>query len=142
MPDPRRIERVNGLLRAELSALLASQLNDPRLQGVITVTQVQTAADLRSARVYVSVMGDDAVRQQALDGIRSSASYLRRELRARIALRYVPFLTFLLDDAILEADRLMRIIDTLPPSSDPDDPTTVAPATVADQSAHPPAGGD
>ena len=117
MPDRRRIDRVNGLLRAEISALLASRLNDPRLRGIITVTQVQTAADLRSARVYVSIMGDDAVRQQALDGIRSSASYLRRELRSRVALRYVPFLTFLLDDAILEADRLMRIIDTLPAST-------------------------
>ena len=113
MADRRRMERVNGLLREEIAGLLASQVNDPRLKGLITVTQVRTASDLRSARVYVSVMGNDAIRQEALEGIQSSASYLRRELRNRVSLRYVPFMTFVLDDAMGEADRLMRIIDDL-----------------------------
>ena len=113
MADRRRMERVNGLLREEIAALLASQVNDPRLKGIITITQVRTASDLRSARVYVSVMGAEAVRQEALAGIQSSASYLRRELRSRVSLRHVPFLTFQLDDAMLEADRLMQLIDDL-----------------------------
>lgn len=113
MADRRRMERVNGLLREEIAGLLASQVNDPRLKGIITITQVRTASDLRSARVYVSVMGAEAVRQEALAGIQSSASYLRRELRSRVSLRHVPFLTFQLDDAMLEADRLMQLIDDL-----------------------------
>ncbi len=113
MVDRRRIERVNGLLRDEISVLIASHVNDPRLKGIITITRVQTASDLRNARVYVSVMGNEAIRQEALEGIQSSASYLRRELRDRVALRYVPFLKFALDDAMLEADRLMGIIDSL-----------------------------
>ena len=103
MADRRRMERVNGLLREEIAGLLASQVNDPRLKGIITITQVRAASDLRSARVYVSVMGTEAVRQEALAGIQSSASYLRRELRSRVSLRHVPFLTFQLDDAMLEA---------------------------------------
>ena len=113
MADRRRMERVNGLLREEIAGLLASQVNDPRLKGIITITQVRTAADLRSARVYVSVMGAEVVRQEALAGIQSSASYLRRELRSRVSLRHVPFLTFQLDDAMIEADRLMQLIDDL-----------------------------
>ena len=113
MADRRRIERVNGLLREEISNLIASQVNDPRLRGIITITRVQTTSDLRNARVYVSVMGNESIREEALAGIQSSASYLRRELRERVALRYVPFLRFLLDDAMLEADRLMHIIDNL-----------------------------
>ena len=113
MTDRRRVERVNGVLREEISGLIASQLNDPRLRGIISITQVSATSDLRSARVYVSVMGSEEVRQQALSGIQSSASYLRRELRSRVSLRYVPFLTFVLDDAMLEANRLMRIIDDL-----------------------------
>ena len=116
MADRRRVERVNGLLRQEISNLVASQVNDPRLNGIITITQVRTAPDLRNARVYVSVMGQESVRQEALAGIQSSASYLRRELRHRVALRYIPFLSFVLDDAMIEADRLMRIIDDLPAS--------------------------
>ena len=113
MADRRRIERVNGLLRQEISNLIASQVNDPRLNGLITITQVRTTSDLRNARVYVSVMAHESVRQEALAGIQSSASYLRRELRDRVALRYIPFLRFVLDDAMVEADRLMRIIDDL-----------------------------
>ncbi len=113
MADRRRIERVNGLLRQEISSLVGSHLNDPRLRGIITITQVRTAPDLRTARVFISVMGNQTVRQEALEGIQSSASYLRRELRDRVALRYIPFLRFMLDDAMLEADRLMRIIDDL-----------------------------
>jgi ribosome-binding factor A len=117
MTDSRRIERVNGVLRQEISALVLSQLNDPRLKGLISITQVRTAPDLRNARVYISVMGGEALRQEALEGIRSSAAYLRRELRNRVSLRYIPFLKFDLDDAMLEADRLMRIIDELPPDT-------------------------
>ena len=113
MVDRRRIERVNGLLREEISALISSHVNDPRLKGIITITRVQTASDLRNARVYVSVMGSEAIRQEALEGIQSSASYLRRELRDRVTLRYVPFLKFALDDAMLEAERVMGIIDSL-----------------------------
>ena len=59
MADRRRMERVNGVLREEIAALIASQVNDPRLRGIITITQVRTASDLRSARVYVSVMGTE-----------------------------------------------------------------------------------
>ena len=117
MADRRRIERVNGLLREEISNLIASQVNDPRLKGLITITHVQTASDLRNARVYVSVMGNESIRDEALAGIQSSASYLRRELRERVSLRYVPFLRFMLDDAMLEADRLMQIIDNLDDTS-------------------------
>jgi ribosome-binding factor A len=122
MTDRRRVERVNGVLREEISGLIASQLNDPRLRGIISITQVRATSDLRSARVYVSVMGSEEVRQQALSGIQSSASYLRRELRSRVSLRYVPFLTFVLDDAMLEANRLMRIIDDLGDATTSPDP--------------------
>ncbi|MCY4559842.1 MAG: 30S ribosome-binding factor RbfA [Chloroflexi bacterium] len=121
MADRRRMERVNGLLREEIANLLSSQVNDPRLRGIITITQVRTATDLRSARVYVSVMGAEAVRQEALAGIQSSASYLRRELRSRVSLRHVPFLTFQLDDAMMEANRLMQLIDDLEVQEEPGD---------------------
>ena len=121
MADRRRMERVNGLLREEIAGLLSSQVNDPRLRGIITITQVRTASDLRSARVYISVMGAEAVRHEALAGIQSSASYLRRELRSRVSLRHVPFLTFQLDDAMLEANRLMQLIDELEVQEEPGD---------------------
>ena len=67
---PRRLDRVNELLRSEISHLIARQIKDPRVAGVISVTEVIAAGDLRSARVYISVMGRESDRLAALDGIR------------------------------------------------------------------------
>ena len=109
----RRIDRVNELLRQEISQVLSRQIKDPRLTGVITITQVKTTQDLRSARVSLSVMGDAAAKQDALEGIQSAAAYLRKELRDRLALRYVPFLSFEVDNSLEEADQLLQIMNQL-----------------------------
>ena len=112
---PRRIDRVNELLRSEISHLITREIKDPRVAGVISITEVIASSDLRSARVYVSVMGRVEQRQEALHGIRSAASFLRRELRNRVNLRHTPHLTFLLDDSIEEGERVLRLMDGLTP---------------------------
>jgi len=109
----RRIDRVNELLRLEISQVLARQIKDPRLSGVITITEVRTTPDLRNALVLLSVMGDQETKKSALAGIESAAKFLRRELRERLTLRYVPFLRFVLDDSLEHADRLMTIMNQI-----------------------------
>lgn len=109
----RRIDRINGLLREEISQLLLREIKDPRLKGIISITQVKTSNDLRNAIVYVSVMGDDAAKQEALAGIQSAATFLRRELRDRLSLRYVPFMKFRLDESIEGAEHVLRIMDQI-----------------------------
>lgn len=110
---PRRVDRINELLRQEISQLIARQIKDPRLDGVISITQVKTTNDLRNARVFLSVMGDSAAKLSALEGIQSAATYIRRELRDRLAMRYVPFLTFAMDNTLDEADHLYQIMDQI-----------------------------
>ena len=110
---PKRVDRINGLLRQEISELLSRGIKDPRLNGIITITQVQTSSDLRNARVFVSVMGDQDAKDSAMEGLRSAATFLRRELRDRLSLRYVPFMTFMLDSTIEDADRLLSVLDRL-----------------------------
>ena len=107
----RRVDRINGLLRQEISEFIVREIKDPRLRGVISITQVKTSNDLRNALVYLSVMGDEATKKEALAGIRSAATYLRRGLRDRLALRYVPFLKFELDESIENADRMLQLLD-------------------------------
>ena len=109
----RRIDRVNELLRQEISLLLSRQIKDPRLTGVISITQVKTTQDLRSALVSLSVMGDATAKRDALEGIQSAATYLRKALRDRLALRYVPFLSFEVDNSLEEADQLLQIMNQL-----------------------------
>lgn len=126
----RRVDRINGLLRQELSLLLARQTKDPRIGGVISITQVKTSPDLRNARVYVSVFGDDAAKREALAGIESAATFLRHELRDRLSLRYVPFMKFELDESMEDAAALLQVMDqlksepgdSLNPSNDADTP--------------------
>ena len=107
----RRSDRVNGLLRQEISVLLTREIKDPRLSGVISITRVQTSSDLRNARVYVSVMGDDDAKRTALAGIQSAATFMRRSLRDRLKMRYVPFLKFSLDETMEDADAVLRLMD-------------------------------
>lgn len=109
----RRADRINGLLRQEISLLLSREIKDPRLNGIISITEVQTSPDLRNARVFVSVLGNQDAKDAALDGIQSAASFLRRSLRDRLKLRYVPFLKFALDESIEDADALLRVMDRL-----------------------------
>ena len=109
----RRTDRVNEQLREEISTLLTRQIKDPRLSGLISITRVVTSGDLRSARVFISVMGRQETKKAALDGIQSAASFLRRELRDRINMRHTPFLTYELDESMEEADQVLRRLDQI-----------------------------
>ena len=111
----RRTDRINEQLREEISAVISRQIKDPRLGGVISITRVESSSDLRSARVYISVLGNDKQRKEALEGLQSAASFLRREIRDRINMKHTPFMTYLLDDSLLEADHLLRLMNDIKP---------------------------
>jgi len=113
----RRTDRINEQLREEISMLLTRSIKDPRLNGIISVTRVVSSGDLRSARVYISVMGNLQTKRDALAGIQSAASFLRRELRDRINMKHTPFLTYDLDDSLEEADQLLRLMNQVKPKT-------------------------
>ena len=116
----RRTDRVNELLRQEISQLLSRDLNDPRLSGLVSITQVETTTDLRHARVFVSVFGYRQNKEDVLNGISSAARFLRRELGERLSLRYIPELKFVLDDSLDKAEHIYEVMDQLSADSDPD----------------------
>jgi ribosome-binding factor A len=109
-----RMRRVDEAMRAVLSDAIAKQIKDPRV-GFVTVTGVQTSPDLRHARVYVSVLGDEATRSASLDGLRSAHGFLQRRLAAELTLKHTPALTFQYDDSV---DRGMRISQLLDETAD------------------------
>ena len=102
-----RMRRVDEALREVLSDAITSQLKDPRV-GFVTVTAVETSADLRHARVYVSVLGSDPVRRRSLDGLESAHGYLQRRVASELRLKHTPTLQFLYDDS---TDRGLRIAE-------------------------------
>ncbi|HYY53919.1 MAG TPA: 30S ribosome-binding factor RbfA [Candidatus Dormibacteraeota bacterium] len=101
----KRTDRVNALIRHELQQLIQQEVKDPRV-GFATVTDVETSPDLRHARVYVSVMGDDAEADATVKALQEAKAFLRHELAGRITMRRVPDLDFMRDTTL---DRAMRI---------------------------------
>jgi ribosome-binding factor A len=100
-----RMRRVNEAVKEVLSTHIAGDLRDPRV-GFVTVTSVETSPDLRSARVYVSVLGDEDERARSLDGLAASHGYLQSRVAAELRLKRTPVLEFVYDDSI---DTGMRI---------------------------------
>jgi ribosome-binding factor A len=107
----RRAERVSNLIRQEICELLLEHVNDPRLNGLISVTEVSTSADLKNSRIYVSIMGDDDMVKEAMKGFRSATGYFRKELSHRLVLRHVPELSFEIDNSLERGARILGIID-------------------------------
>ena len=107
----RRTERVNDLIRDELSDMLLRELNDPRLNGLISITRVEVSPDLANARVFVSVMGDDAEQKQAMKALEAAGGYMHRELKKRVTMRKVPFLGFRLDTSIAEGAQVLSLLN-------------------------------
>jgi ribosome-binding factor A len=111
------MRRVDEAVRAVLSEAIATDLKDPRV-GFVTVTGVKTSTDLRHARVYVSILGDEAARQDTLAGLRSAHGFLQSAIASRLTLRHTPALTFEYDPTVDRAMRITRLIDETVPADD------------------------
>jgi ribosome-binding factor A len=105
----KRAERVNALLQRELGMIISEELRDPRI-AFSTVTAVETTDDLRTARVHVSVLGDDEQIAETMRALDEAKPYLRHELGSRVALRFVPELTFLSDRTAERAARISTLL--------------------------------
>ena len=105
-----RMRRVDEAMREVLSGAITSEIKDPRV-GFITVTAVQTSADLRHARVYVSVLGEGPQRRRSMDGLESAHGFLQRRVASELRLKHTPTLQFLYDDSIDRGMRVQELID-------------------------------
>lgn len=116
----RRAERVSDLIRREVGKILLLEIRDPRLRGLVSVTEVDTSPDLKHARIFVSVLGSEEEKQFAIKGLLAATGYIRRELGERLGLRYVPELAFQLDDSIERGARIMELLKEVAPQ-EPED---------------------
>ena len=111
----RRLEKAAEAIRAVVSMAILAELQDPRIRDV-TVTYVEVSADLRHAKVHVSVMGDETRQKLSLRGLQSAAGFLQAKIAERIEIRYTPKLSFLLDQGIKRSIAVAQILrEVLPP---------------------------
>ena len=109
-----RTGRISEEMKKEISALIQNGLKDPRLPKMISVTAAEVTKDLRYAKVYISVLGSEEDKKNALEGLKSAAGFIRREVGHKLQLRYSPELLFELDDSIERGVYISKLInDTL-----------------------------
>ena len=106
-----RIERVNNLIRREVSELIQREVKDPRLDTLVAVTEVATSPDLKYAKVFVSCISGKQEEQKTLGALNAASGFFRTELAKKLKLRRIPELSFHWDDSIEHGDRILRLID-------------------------------
>lgn len=106
----RKQKEVSELLRRELSGILLYELNDPRM-GFVTVTRVETAKDLQSAKVFITVRGSEQELEDTLQGLEHARGYVQHLVGERLPIRYTPVLEFLEDEDLARARRISNLID-------------------------------
>jgi ribosome-binding factor A len=114
-----RIERVNTLIRKEISELIQRQLGDPRLDSFIAVTEVSTSPDLRHSKIFISSMSGKQDEEKILGVLNAATGFLRTELAKKVRLRRMPELSFAWDDSIEHGDRILRLIDEVTQQDNP-----------------------
>jgi ribosome-binding factor A len=129
-----RADQVGAQVREEIMQIIHRHLKDPRI-GFASITQVRMSPDLRSARVRVSVLGDETEQKQTLAGLRSATGLIRHELGRRLEnLKFSPELRFELDPSIEYSVHISKRLREILPDSQPDAGSPAAPHQESDES--------
>ncbi len=106
-----RTERISEEIKREMSSIIRNELKDPRVPEMVSITGVNVTKDLRYARIYISVLGSEEEKENAILGLRSAAGFIRREISQRLRLRYTPELLFELDNSIERGVYITKLIN-------------------------------
>lgn len=110
--------RINGEVQKELSRLISQEIKDPRINPMTSVVAVEVAPDLKHAKVYISVLGDEESRKSTREGLKSAAPFMRSQLAKTINLRNTPELTFVMDQSIEYGVNMSKLIDEVTKKSE------------------------
>ena len=114
-----RADRVSGLIQETLSDLLKKRIHDPRLQ-MVTITKVKMSADLKLARIYFAIYGDDKKSEDAAKGFESARGFIKRILARKLGLRYMPDLKFFYDDSLDYGSHIDQLLEKIKTDNGPD----------------------
>ncbi|MCR4841157.1 MAG: 30S ribosome-binding factor RbfA [Lachnospiraceae bacterium] len=110
--------RINAEVQRELSTIIAREIKDPRIAPMTSVTAVEVAPDLKTAKVYISVLGDETSKSDTIAGLKSASPFIRSCLAKSVNLRNTPELKFILDDSIEYGIKMSKIIESMNISHD------------------------
>ncbi len=114
MADSRRVSRVASLIKREISQMLISDIKDDRVgAGMVSITDVNVSGDLQHAKIFVSIYGTPEAKAETMEGLKSTVSFVRRELGHRMRLRRTPEIVFVEDTSLERGDRLIHLINQI-----------------------------
>lgn len=113
--------RINGEVQKVLAGIIRGEIKDPRIHPMTSVVAVEVAPDLKTCKVYVSVLGDEKAREDTLKGLRSAEGYIRRQLTHELNLRNTPEITFIMDQSIAYGVSMSKLIDEVTRDMDMED---------------------
>ena len=113
--------RINGEVQKVLAGIIRGEIKDPRIHHMTSVVAVEVAPDLKTCKVYVSVLGDEKAREDTLKGLRSAEGYIRRQLAHELNLRNTPEITFIMDQSIAYGVSMSKLIDEVTRDMDMED---------------------
>lgn len=108
-----RTVRLNEEIKRIISGIIQNDLKDPRIPIITSVTKVEVTKDLRYAKVYISVLGDDEEKEKCIEGLKSAAGYIRKEVGSKIKTYYTPEMVFVLDNSIEKGIEISKIISEM-----------------------------
>lgn len=109
MSSQLRREKLQELIKQEVGKMILYDIKDPRI-GFVTVTDVEMTGDLREAKIFISIMGDDEKISESLEGINSALGFIRREIGKRIKIRFTPEISIALDKSLDYSDHIQKIL--------------------------------
>lgn len=113
MKNNTRLARINDEMHKELSQIIRTEVKDPRIGAMTTVIRVDTTQDLKYARIYVSVLGDEEDKKNVLIGLKNANGFIRRLIAQRVNLRFTPELQFKLDESTEYAVHMNKLINEI-----------------------------
>ena len=113
--------RINGEVQKVHAGNIRGGIKDPRIHPMTSVVAVEVAPDLKTCKVYVSVLGDEKAREDTLKGLRSAEGYIRRQLAHELNLRNTPEITFIMDQSIAYGVSMSKLIDEVTRDMDMED---------------------
>lgn len=105
----KRTFRVSSLLRDEIGLIVLTKIKDPRL-GFVTITDVDISGDLKEAKIYTSVLGNDMDKQISMEVLNHAIPFIKNQLNSKVELKFIPQLKFILDDSLEKTDRINQVI--------------------------------
>ena len=120
--NTNRMDRVNEELKREISLVIDRNLKNPNITGIISVTKVKTSPDLKSAKVYISLLNCKS-KKNTLDAIKNASGFIRTEIAKRVNLRYTPSLTFQIDESIEYGSKIENILKEIMPNKEENEET-------------------